>query len=533
MKQFNTTGAIKPDIHYSVPPLERINTKEILELIDAERYFILHAPRQTGKTSCLLALADLLNQTGQYRAVYANVEAAQAARENVETGMRTILGAIAAQAQLMRKDDLPYDRMQALLAQFGGGQALYQLLFEWSQADPLPLVLMLDEVDALIGDTLISLLRQLRGGYQNRPQAFPQSVILCGVRDVRDYRIHSSATKEIITGGSAFNIKAESLRLGDFTPAEVERLYGQHTAETGQVFADDIFPLVWDWTAGQPWLVNALAHQATWNMKEMRDRTIPVTIAVMRTAKEQLIQRRDTHVDQLYDKLTEERVRRVIEPMLTGSDLASDISMENEVRYVMDLGLIRHSADGLIISNEIYREIIPRELNAISQLNLEASQKPAWYVLPDGRLDMHKLLTAFQQFFRENAEHWLERYAYKEAGPHLLLQSFLHRIVNGGGRIEREYALGSKRTDLFVLWNCPNSSEGGVQRIVLELKLGSANTPGILNKGLAQTAEYMDKCAAGEGHLVCFDRDSKKSWDEKIFTRTESRQTRTIQVWGV
>ena len=443
--------------------------------------------------------------------------------------MRTVLGTIAAQAQLMRSDDLPYDRMSALLIQFGGGQALNQLLFEWSQADPLPLVLMLDEVDTLIGDTLISLLRQLRGGYQNRPHAFPISVILCGVRDVRDYRIHSASTKEIITGGSAFNIKAESLRLGNFTPADVERLYRQHTTETGQVFEDDIFPLVWEWTAGQPWLVNALAHQATWNIKEMRDRTKPVTIEVMRQAREELIRRRDTHIDQLYDKLSEERVRRVIEPMLTGSDLASDISMENEVRYVMDLGLITHSADGLIISNGIYREIIPRELTAISQLNLEVSQKTAWYVLPDGRLDMHKLLAAFQQFFRENAEHWLERYAYKEAGPHLLLQSFLHRIVNGGGRIEREYGLGSKRTDLFVLWNYP----GGIQRVVIELKIGSANTPGVLKKGLEQTTDYMDKCGADEGHLVCFDHSANKAWDEKIFTRTESWQARTIQVWGV
>ncbi|MFN0124629.1 MAG: ATP-binding protein, partial [Blastocatellia bacterium] len=386
MKHFNTTGAIKPDIHYSIPPLERINTKEILELIDAGRYFILHAPRQTGKTSCMLALVELLNASGKYRAIYANIEPAQAARENVEEAMQTILSEIARRARLLLQDEFPAERMTEILTRVGGASSLTELLTVWAEARPLPLVLILDEVDTLIGDSLISLLRQIRSGYDLRPATFPQSLILCGVRDVRDYRIHSAATKEIITGGSAFNIKAESLRLGDFTPEDVERLYRQHTTETGQVFADDIFPLVWDWTAGQPWLVNALAHQATWNIKEMRDRTKPVTIEVMRQAREELIRRRDTHIDQLYDKLSEERVRRVIEPMLTGSDLASDISMENEVRYVMDLGLIRHTADGLIISNEIYREIIPRELNAISQLNLEVSQKTAWYVLPDGRL---------------------------------------------------------------------------------------------------------------------------------------------------
>jgi hypothetical protein len=153
MKFFNTTGAIQPDTHYCIPPLERINTEVILQLIAACRYFILHVPRQTGKTSCLLALVELLNAAGRYRAIYANIEPAQAARENVAGAMRAVLGELATRAQLLRKDDLPYNRMVALLEQFGGWNALNRLLSEWAQADPLPLVLMLDEADTLIGKT--------------------------------------------------------------------------------------------------------------------------------------------------------------------------------------------------------------------------------------------------------------------------------------------------------------------------------------------------------------------------------------------
>ena len=80
-------------------------------------------------------------------------------------------------------------------------------------------MVLIDEIDTLVGDTLISVLRQLRAGYDQRPERYPQSVVLCGVRDVRDYRIRSSSG-EIITGGSAFNIKAESLWLGDFSETE-------------------------------------------------------------------------------------------------------------------------------------------------------------------------------------------------------------------------------------------------------------------------------------------------------------------------
>ena len=57
IRYFNTAGPVRCEL----PPLERFELEEILELIDAEKYFVLHAPRQTGNTSCLLALQEYLN----------------------------------------------------------------------------------------------------------------------------------------------------------------------------------------------------------------------------------------------------------------------------------------------------------------------------------------------------------------------------------------------------------------------------------------------------------------------------------------
>ena len=79
---------------------------------------------------------------------------------------------------------------------------------------------------------MLSVLRQLRAGYQQRTGGFPQSVVLCGMRDIRDYRIRSSAG-EVIAGGSPFNVAAKSLRMGDFTEAETRALMAQRTEETG------------------------------------------------------------------------------------------------------------------------------------------------------------------------------------------------------------------------------------------------------------------------------------------------------------
>ena len=169
-----------------------------------------------------------------------------------------------------------------------GNDMLNAALELLSQSLDKPLVLFIDEIDALIGDTLVSVLRQLRSGYESRPEAFPISVVLCGVRDVRDYRIHTSKG-DIITGGSCFNIKTESLRLWDFSQEEIRELYEQHTQATGQIFEEDVYPVVWDLTNGQQWLVNALARKVTWKMPEGRDRSEPITVETIEEAANQLI----------------------------------------------------------------------------------------------------------------------------------------------------------------------------------------------------------------------------------------------------
>ena len=524
MRFFNTAGPINPEDHYCVSPLERIDLNIVLPLIEQKKYFVLHAPRQTGKTSCLLALMDHLNATGRYRCIYINVELAQSAREDVDAAVRAILNELASRARWGIGDDFVDKHRQEILAESGSHAALGEMLTRWSAQDSRPLMLLVDEIDSLVGDTLIAVLRQLRGGYDKRPRLFPQSVILCGVRDVRDYRIHSSREKAIITGGSAFNIKAESLRLGSFSRAEVETLYRQHSEETGQGFDPDALERIWELSQGQPWLVNALGYETCFRLKEGRDRSRPITREWVDQARESLILRRETHLDQLVDKLQEERVRGVIEPLLSGYDEIESLP-QDDIEYVRDLGLIAPGAP-IRIANPIYREVIPRQLTYSTEMM--TVQEAAWYTRPDGTLDLSALLAAFQEFFRRHSEHWVERFQYREAGPQLLLQAFLQRIVNGGGRIEREYGLGRLRTDLLVLW----PHEGGVQKAVIELKLLHKSLEATLAQGVRQTLEYLDRCGAEEGHLLIFDRRPGRSWEEKLYRREERLEGRVVRVWG-
>ena len=578
MRFFTTAGPVKPERHYCIPPLDRLDLDEVLRLVRDEKYFVLHAPRQTGKTSALLALRDRLHADG-CRCVYANVEGAQTAREDVGRALRAVLGELASRARTAMGDEFLDGIWPDLLTKYAPDGVLREALARWAAADARPLVLLIDEIDALVGDSLLAVLRQLRAGYDQRPGGFPQSVILCGVRDVRDYRIHSGSANTVIAGGSAFNVRAESLRLGDFSRDEVAALLGQHTAETGQAFTAGALETVWERTQGQPWLVNALADDACFRRKAGRDRSRPIDAEAILAAQERLILRRETHLDQLADKLQEERVRRVVEPLLSGG--AERGFKARDLEYVRDLGLIAVD-DPPRIANPIYAEVVPRELTYAVQAGL--TEEMAWYVDADGGLDVRKLLAAFQAFFREHSEHWRQRFQYQEAWPQLLLQAFLQRVVNGGGRIEREYGLGRGRTDLLIVWprsggeaGAGRAGAGGsgarraaagsggapertaragggvrgggvrvgrggeapgrtarVDKVVIECKVLHGSPERTIAEGLEQTAAYMDRCATAEGHLVVIDRAGRKRWDEKVFhRRMTSRDGAAIDVWGM
>ncbi len=379
-----------------------------------------------------------------------------------------------------------------VLAEESRGLVLYEFLARWSAWAPKPLVPLIDEIDALVGDSPISVLRQLRSGYNRRPREFPQSVILCGVCDVRDYRIFSGTERGFINGGSVYNIKAESLRLADFSEGEVRDLLAQHTAETRQAFGSGAIERVFELSRGPPWLVNALAYRACYKDEDSRDWSRPIRVGAIDRAKEALILGGVTHLDQLADKLREDRVGRVVMPMIAGSG-GSDSSIR-DLHYLRDIGLV--APDGEVrIANPIYAEVVPRELSAALQSELEGSVDPEWNVNQDGSLDVSGLLGAFRAYFRENAEWWVERFGHKEAGPQLMLHAYLQRAVNSDGGIAREYAVGRGRADLMIEWR-RGAGRGPARpsKHVIECKVRSDRTgiETLIREGLEQTAAYMD-----------------------------------------
>ncbi len=483
---FNTAGPNNPADHYTLPVLARL--PELRELIDQKSYFVIHAPRQTGKTTLIKTMAAELNVEGQYTGIFVSMESGAAFLHDPPAGELSILDHWRQSARVR----LAPEFQPPPFPEAAPGARIRAALGAWAQASTRPLVVFIDEIDALEGSLLISVLRQIREGYNDRPKGFPWSLALIGMRNVRDYKFASGGASTTHSS-SPFNIVAKALTLSNFTQEEVKALYGQHTEETGQVFLPGVVEQAFVLTQGQPWLVNALANEMIQTL--VRDRSKPIGIEQLEQAKENLILRQDTHLDSLAERLREPRIRAIIEPMLSG-ELVRDVP-EDDIRLATDLGLLRVIRGGrLEVANPMYREIIIRNLSASIQRETPMIS-PSW-LGQDGKLKREALLASFMQFWRQHGEVLMGASPYHEAAPHLVLMAFLHRVVNGGGVIEREYATGMGRMDLCVRY--------GGEVLGIEVKVWRDGRKDPEADGLAQLDSYLTGLGQESGWLLIFDK---------------------------
>ena len=504
---FNTTGPCNPEKHYMLSPEERLVDAQLSRYISDELYWVLHAPRQTGKTTFLQSWAREINQTGEQVACYVSVEACQGVEEP-ERAIPAICSAIKDYARLYELS-VPTTTDDSL-------SALRNILINWAELiAPKPLIVLFDEVDVLVGETLITFLRQLRGGFATRGVGkFPVSIALVGMRDLKDY---ITASKGGVTPnpGSPFNIKKDSARLTNFSENDIARLFALRTDETGQQITPEALKYVFEQSGGQPWIVNSLFDRVT-ELILNRESVETVTKEHIYEAREQMILARETHLDALAYRLEDESVRQVIEAIIAGKSDAR-LAQGDTFRLCLDLGLVTIIDGTPAIANPIYREVIAREITYATQL---AIPKPEWaWQNSDGSLDIHTLMLEFQKFWRRHSEIWEERSNYTEAFPHLLLMAFLQRVVNGGGHLEREYAAGRGRMDLALLFN--------KEWYIIEIKLihDYDTAEIVLEEGLEQVRRYRDRFDSVRATILAiFDRreNSKTlSWNEKIRHETD------------
>ncbi|MDR2116401.1 MAG: PD-(D/E)XK nuclease domain-containing protein [Planctomycetaceae bacterium] len=536
---FNTTGPCNPEEHYMLPPENRLVGSQLHRYIKDKLYWVLHAPRQTGKTTFLKSWAREINTSGEGVACYVSVEDCQGITDS-EKAMLTIYRDICDFAGLSKlpvpsidqrvsegfiKRFFNYFRTTSISSiDFKISEGLLRsTLIKWSElVAPKPLIVLFDEVDVLTGEVMISFLRQLRGGFSSRGVGnFPVSIALVGLRDLKDYIVAAKDGKPV-NPGSPFNIKEDSAMLSNFVKDDIAKLFAQRTQETGQQITQEALDYVYEQSNGQPWIVNSLFKRATLRILD-GESTETLTLEHIRQAREQMIMARETHLDALAYRLENPQIRYIIESLVTGESNPS-LAESEAFRMCMDLGLVTIENGTPQIANPIYKEVIIRQMTFSTQL---AIPEPVWqWQKPNGELDMDNLLLEFQKFWRRHSEIWEQKSDYTEAFPHLLLMAFLQRVTNGGGHIDREYAAGRGRLDLAV--------EYAGKYYIIEVKIiYYYDTPVVVREeGLKQIQGYRDKIdISAPAYLVIFDRRPQAkelSWDEKISWTIDETNNVTI-----
>ena len=506
LRFFNTTGPCDPYYHYMLPPEDRLVGAQLHRYIKDRLYWVLHAPRQTGKTTFLQSWMREINEGSEAVACYVSVERCQGITD-IERAMPAISNSVRDHAWLY---DLPVPELDNV----DPAGMLFNALANWSRiVSPKPLVVLFDEVDVLEGDAMIAFLRQLRNGFAGRGVGkFPVSIVLVGMRDLKDY-ITALKGGVAPNPGSPFNIKEDSASLSNFQKENIAHLFAQRTAENGQQITPEALDYVYEQSNGQPWIVNSLFKRATLQILD-EESSETVELKHIAQACEKMIDARETHLDALGERLRDPRIRRVVEPIITG-EMHPGLGRSNpDVMLAIDLGLVRWTSEtGLTISNPVYADILTRHLNSGYHDILPPPTSWQWQK-PDGSMDMDKLLKEFQKFWRRHSDIWEEKADYTEAFPHLLLTAFLQRVINGGGTIEREYAAGRGRTDLMV------SYKGELYAFEIKLVRQYDTRQSVREEGLEQIRRYRDKLAPGApAYLMIFDRrpqTKEKSWDERI-----------------
>jgi hypothetical protein len=519
-KLFNIAGPCNPQRHYTLPPAARL--PELQRLVDGEQYFLIHAARQSGKTTCIQHLAHQLNAGGHYYALYCSLENAKELTDSKE-GVFTLLRSI---DRSLENADFPHWQTFLQDADFDDHRnVLQRSLSRYCRRLDRPLVLLLDEADGLCPPVLIPFITQLRNGYIDRNSGvpFPHSVALVGLRDIRDYRRFIRPEEQSLGGMSPFNIITKSMTLQNFTREEIAALYGQHTAETGQVFEEAAVKHVHEQTQGQPWLVNAIAREVV-EERLARDYSVPVTFDLVHEAIQRLIKNRPVHLDNLLERLKEPRVSKIIQPLLLGEEIKDRLN-DDDFLYTCDLGLIRTTPEKEVIpANPIYAEVIVRAISATTQDFISRHDTPLHltkYRLPDGTLDMDAFMADFQAFWRQESGLWRERnhaYGdYAESAVVMLLAATLQCMVNGRGTIVREMGIGRRRIDICIHY------EGN--RYPIEVKAcrpGKDSLERLTEKALDQLAGYLDDLDLPRGWLLIYHPDPDLTWHERLYTHTRT-----------
>jgi hypothetical protein len=483
-RRFNTAGPNDSARHSTISARSRVPA--LRDIIEQGRYFVLHAPRQMGKTTLLLDLAAEINREKSHVAAVVSLEPGAA--------FPTVDAAELAMLDSWRYDlaaYLPSDVSVPRWPEAPPGNRIGAALSAFAQDCARPLVLFFDGFDTLSREVRMSVIRQIRAGKPRRPHGFPWSIGFASLRDPRELdHSYTQTPPSSSTPTSSMSLDAEVIPLAALSREHVGEMCESLAEQLSETVLPTAADRVFDHTQGVPFFVGSILQRV---LEMFEQRKGSITAADVDKARDALVERRGGVLDEGVDRMRDARFKAMLEQVGAGTlrDLSSD-----EARIAVDLGIIHERSDSSVhYTNSIWRMVVTRQLPS-TKSSIFTTDKPAW-VRPDGRLDPEKLLETFLEFWRRHGDQILAGATYGELSP-LVLTAFLNGIVKNGGLIEREYALGRGRMDVCI-------RQGG-SAVALVVKVRRERDADPVVEGLAQVDASLARHGIEDGWLVIFDR---------------------------
>jgi hypothetical protein len=513
MRTFTTDGPCDLTLHHVLPAAPRL--AEARSLIDQGAYFVVRAPGRTGKTTTLRTFAAQITSERRYAALFCSAAVASAVRSDVTLVQDALLSAL----RIAAEQDLPRELQPPPWPPSAVATRLWEGLSAWAQVCPRPIVVFFDDIDSLHDAALESVLRQLETGFSRRPSFFPWSIGLVGQLDIRRNGSSDADTPERHLSTGPFERFWSTRLWSPFTMAEIRALYAAEFGPIENRFTPDSLAFVHEASAGHPFLVQAFGRELTESVRDAAQMTKSHVLAAYR----RLVTRYATPIDDLAARLTEPRIRRVIEPLLLGTAEIANVA-DSDVQFARDIGLIA-ADDPVRFEGLIHRAIVPRLLS--QNIRRAFIEDPAQFFDPDGRLSMERLLQTFVAFYTTYATDLLPAILYPKIAPELVFLGVLLHVLEGRGWVDIE--LGASRGRIDITLSIPiqrNHSETNTetnaeinadeQREVLVLVTRRKGDSRVKRRGLEWLDNTLQQTSSDSGTLVVFDKRDKRSPKKRV-----------------
>lgn len=513
MREFNTFGPVNPQYHYHV---NRVEVKAALrEKVEKGRYMTLNAARQTGKTTLFRELIEELEATGDYFGILLDFE----------------------QLADFGKEDF-YEQLGDRLTRWQGhyypnapavGTLRHQGDFvHWLRTTVVAMgqrgVLIIDEFDAIAIELVKALLAQFRAMYLER-YSYPDvihSILLVGVRNI----------PALLAGTqSPFNV-ADHFTVPYFSQAEINDLFQQYTAETGQPFASEAIDMIYRETEGQPFLVNRLGQLLTRELALERQQTISATD--VESALVKLINENNTHFYSIRSKAALHRAELI--PALFNPtryyDFQDEVTQELLMYGVLRVVTDENGLDYARIANPIYRKMLVKAFapsHTLIRQALNGSVQNRFVV--DGVLHFDALLDAFKAFMEEQGVRLLKSEISQRpleiSGQYLLLSYLTAALQSIGGYVTIESLASAGEMDILAFYRN--------QRFLVETKVWYGQAK--FDQGKTQLVDYLQATGLPKGWLVVFDEKLAENplllKGPAIFETTLAEKTLRVYLVGI